>query len=81
IYRNSYAYDFYLSGSRKRLTDFNKLATNRIWYLINDFDKALTAIRESLAAVGEDTDPVVMVFAELSGECHQKFESAFRMHK
>ncbi|KAH7725269.1 DEAD box protein/DEAH protein box helicase [Aphelenchoides avenae] len=80
-YRNSYAYEFYQSGSRKRLTDFNKLATNRIWYKINDFDKALIAIKESLAAVGKDTDPVVEMFTELSGEFHQKFESAFAMHK
>lgn len=97
IYRNSYAYDFYHTGSRKTLTGFNKLAINEIWYLTNDFNvshmhhsnprrlfsfqKALSAIKESLTAVGKNTDPVLMVFEEIAEEYKKKFGDAFKMFK
>ncbi|CAD5222230.1 unnamed protein product [Bursaphelenchus xylophilus] len=79
ILRNSYAYDFYLNGSKNTLITENKLDIGEIWYVIDDFNKMLKSLREVLAYSARVNDPVLLSITQISEEYERKFRHAFGM--
>ncbi|KIY45566.1 hypothetical protein FISHEDRAFT_76421 [Fistulina hepatica ATCC 64428] len=45
---NSYIYDFYMNGQVEPLTKANGIKRGDIWYLLQDFDLCLKAVKTSL---------------------------------
>ncbi|CAD5216899.1 unnamed protein product [Bursaphelenchus okinawaensis] len=79
IHRNSYAYDFYINGSKDSLITDNKLDIGEIWYLIDDFNKMLKSLREVLAYSARVNDAVLLSVTQISEEYEKKFRHAFGM--
>ncbi|KAI1696332.1 putative helicase C28H8.3 [Ditylenchus destructor] len=76
---NSYAYDFWKTGQKKDLIEFNRLSIREIWYLINDFNKLLGALCEALQKMGKSNDRFVEVLLEMAEEYDRKFRRSFGM--
>ncbi|KAI1712367.1 DEAD/DEAH box helicase domain-containing protein [Ditylenchus destructor] len=76
---NSYAYDFWKSGQKKDLIEFNRLSIREIWYLINEFNKLLGALCEALQKMGKSNDRFVEVLLEMAKEYDRKFRRSFGM--
>jgi len=79
IHLNSYASDFYRTGDRRSLMEFNKIPVNEIWYLLNDFNRTLDAITQALEVSAKATDPVFLLIKEIASEFNYKFKRSFQM--
>lgn len=79
IYRNAYAYDFWVSGSKELLRKYNNIGEQSCWFLIHDFVETLQKISRALSEVSRSTDSFTRTMLELSNEYDKKFKRAFGM--
>jgi len=79
IYRNSYAYDFYVHGSKDQLISENKLDISEVWYMISEFNQMLQSLQEVLTYSAKMNDPLLLAVEQIAFEYDKKFRHAFGM--
>ncbi|KAI6202421.1 hypothetical protein M3Y96_00946700 [Aphelenchoides besseyi] len=79
IYRNSYAYDFYIHGSKDLLISDNKLDISEVWYAVNDFNRVLQSLQEVLNYSARMNDALLLAVQTIAADYDKKFRHAFGM--
>uniref|UniRef100_A0A7E4W1Z1 Helicase ATP-binding domain-containing protein n=1 Tax=Panagrellus redivivus TaxID=6233 RepID=A0A7E4W1Z1_PANRE len=81
FHMNSYAYDFWLTPTRKRLLSFNRLAVHEIWFMIRDFWRMLSVVTEGINQISRHGDPLYNHLYAITEQYTDKFHTAFNMKK
>ncbi|KAI6233832.1 hypothetical protein M3Y99_00875100 [Aphelenchoides fujianensis] len=79
ILRNSYAYDFYIHGSKDQLISDNKLDISEVWYAVNEFNRVLQSLQEVLNYSAKMNDQLLIAVQTIAAEYDKKFRHAFGM--
>jgi len=79
IHRNSYAYDFFIHGSKDLLISENKIDVSEVWYALHDFSEMLQSLKEVLEYSARVNDPILEAVKVIAESYDKKFRVAFGM--